>query len=76
MEEAITAGMEALPPDALFGLVTFDHRIGAWSLRNLADQKHASPLTHVHHIPVPKDSSCGFPMRRILPLERFVVPVG
>lgn len=78
VEEGIVAAMEGMPKDSLFGLMTFDHRVGIWSLLQLGepDQGHET-VPHVHYIPVRNNEmgEASVPLKRLVTLDRFLVPV-
>jgi hypothetical protein len=68
VRSAVLAAIEAVGPDALFGIVTFSNRVG------LYDVQGAVPS--VRHVAVSEDGPLIMPLEDALPLERLLAPVG
>ena len=68
VRSAVLAAIEAVGPDALFGIVTFADRIG------LFDVQAAAPS--VRRVGLGKDGGLAMPLEEALPLRRLLAPVG
>lgn len=68
VRSAVLAAIEAVGPDALFGIVTFADRIG------LYDVQAAAPS--VRRVGLGKDGGLAMPLEEALPLRRLLAPVG
>jgi hypothetical protein len=66
----VTYTWAALVPGALFGLVTFSHKIG------LYDVQGPVPLVKNVFIPSDFESSLSLPLQDVMPLLSFLAPVN
>ena len=64
----ILALLEALPPSALFGLVTFSSTVGVFDLR--------SAFPHCYHIPIPDQGEMPTGIVDVLPAECMLVQIA
>lgn len=68
VRSAILAAVEAVGPDALFGIVTFSDRVGLYDIQGA--------VPSVRHVAVSEDGPLIMPLEDALPLERLLAPVG
>ena len=66
VRSAVLAAIEAVGPDALFGIVTFADRIGLLDVQNLS----------VRRVGLGKNGGLAMPLEDALPLRRLLAPVG
>jgi hypothetical protein len=68
-KSALLAALEALSPGALFGLVTFSHKIGLYDVQG--------PIPVVKNVFIPPDgeSSLSLELEDVMPLLQFLAPV-
>jgi hypothetical protein len=64
----ILALVEALPPSALFGLVTVSSTVGVYDLR--------SALPHCYHLPIPEEGEMTTGVVDVLPAECMLVQIA
>jgi hypothetical protein len=64
----ILALVEALPPSALFGLVTVSSTVGVYDLR--------SALPHCYHLPIPEEGEMTTGVADVLPAECMLVQIA
>ncbi|GAQ81540.1 sec23/Sec24 zinc finger family protein [Klebsormidium nitens] len=69
VKSALLAALEALPPAALFGLVTFSHKLG------LYDCQGDIPVVKHVFIPPSTDSTLPLDLDDVMPLEALLAPV-
>jgi hypothetical protein len=70
VKSALLAALEALPPAALFGLVTFSHKLG------LYDVQGDVPVVKNVAIPSSADSALPLDLDDVMPLEALLAPVS
>jgi hypothetical protein len=70
VKSALLAALEALPPAALFGLVTFSHKLG------LYDVQGDVPVVKNVAIPPSADSALPLDLDDVMPLEALLAPVS
>ncbi|KAG1661578.1 hypothetical protein FOA52_009578 [Chlamydomonas sp. UWO 241] len=68
VRSALEAALEALPPAALFGLITFSDKLALHDLRADAPTSRVVPLSGPHQLPVP--------LAEVMPLAALLAPVG
>eukprot|EP00195_Chlamydomonas_chlamydogama_P017072 CAMPEP_0202896248 /NCGR_PEP_ID=MMETSP1392-20130828/5266_1 /ASSEMBLY_ACC=CAM_ASM_000868 /TAXON_ID=225041 /ORGANISM="Chlamydomonas chlamydogama, Strain SAG 11-48b" /LENGTH=777 /DNA_ID=CAMNT_0049581523 /DNA_START=303 /DNA_END=2636 /DNA_ORIENTATION=+ len=68
VRSALLAALEALPPGALFGLITFSNKLGLHDLR--------SPTPAVRYIPIFESQPLLVPLAELMPLPALLTPVG
>lgn len=69
VKSALLAALEALHPSALFGLLTFGHKVG------LYDVQGSIPVVKYVTIPAGKDATLPMELEDVMSLESFLAPV-